>query len=124
MERRSAPVKVDSGHVTIAVNLNGTVKLPMQPLPAGYEIVKQRVHLELWDGTRKAWEGNQLVKGAQVMLKNQPCYVTLTQQSDGLILKIDAPSGPSAVVPAVVGVPLMAPVAALITRPAGSGLAA
>ena len=94
LESRSAPQKIDRGEVAMAVNINGLTPIPMQKLEDGWEIVRKQVNLQLWDGTRKAWEGNKAVSNAPVRLNNQMCMVSMTPQVDGFLLKVDNPSAP------------------------------
>jgi PKD repeat protein len=91
LERRSPPQTINRGDVSMTVSLNRTTKVPMQPLEDGWEIVRKQVCLQLWDGARKAWEGSKAVTNAKVMLNNQTCFVTTTQQNDAVLLKIDGP---------------------------------
>lgn len=92
MERRSPPQMRDLGDIALAVSLNGTTKLPIQPPEDGWEIVKTNVSLEIWDGPRKAWEGAKGCTNARVMLKNQPCYLTAAMQKDNVVVRIECPT--------------------------------
>jgi PKD repeat protein len=94
MEHRSLPQTINRGDVTIPVNLNTAMKIPMQPVGDGWEIIRKQVSLQLWDGGRKVWEGSQAVANAKVTLNNKACLVTATPQSDSMLLRIDAPVGP------------------------------
>jgi PKD repeat protein len=94
VEKRSAPQVIDRGEVAMAVNINGLTPIPMQKLEDGWEIVRKQVNLQLWDGTRKAWEGNQAVSNTPVRLNNQLCLVSMTPQVDGFMLKVDAAAAP------------------------------
>ena len=96
MERRSAPQPYNPGEVMVTVKPGSTTMIPMQPLDPGLVIVQQDVSLELWDGSRKAWQGSSAVTAAPVTLSNKPCFVTAALQKDGFLLKIDMPSpGPA-----------------------------
>lgn len=108
MERRSRPQTINRGDVVMTVGLNSTTKIPMQPLEEGWEVVRKKVSLELWDGSRKVWEGNQAVTGAKMTLKNQTCLVTVIPQSDGFALKLD-PAGLPTSLPPLSVVPLLPP---------------
>ena len=94
LERRSPPQTINRGDVSMTVSLNGTTKVPLQPLEDGWEIIRKQVCLQLWDGAHKAWESSKAVTNAKVMLNNQTCFITTTQQNDAVLLKIDAPAGP------------------------------
>ena len=94
MERRSPAQTINRGDVSMTVSLNGTTKVPMQPMEEGWEIVRKQVCLQLWDGAHKAWESSKAVTNAKVMLNNQTCFVSTTLQNDAVLLKIDAPPGP------------------------------
>lgn len=96
LEKRSPPIVINRGDVMMAANLNSTVRLPIQPLGESWEILRKQINLEVWDGPRKAWEGNQAVANARVTLKGQPCYLTLMPHPDSMTLKIDAPNAPAA----------------------------
>jgi PKD repeat protein len=89
LETRSAPQKINRGDVTMAVTVGTPMKIPMQPMDAGWEVIGKQVSLQLWDGQRKVWEGSQAVAGAPVVMGNKACYVTMTPQSDGMQLSID-----------------------------------
>lgn len=117
--RRSAPLTINRGDVIMAVALNGTTKMPMQPLEEGWEIVGRKVNLELWDGSRKAWEGSEGVTNARVSLMNQSCIVTAIPQADGFMVKIDAPTGQPANNPLVPVTVLPPPSPSTITTPIG-----
>ncbi len=93
---RSQPQKVQCDDVVMALTMNSTTKVPMQPLQNGWEIVEKKVSLEIWDGQRKAWDGCDGVNGARLSLMNQPCIVSATPQADGFVVKIDAPNLPPA----------------------------
>lgn len=99
LERRSPPTTITKGDMAMTVSLGKSVVIPLPTLDPGWEVVKKQVTLELWDGSRKAWEGSQAVTGAKVALKNQTCYVTATPQTDGFAVKIDAPGLPPAAAP-------------------------
>lgn len=92
MQRRSAPVLVKRDDVMMSVHLNSTVKIPMQPLDDGWEAVSTQATLELWDGPRKVWASDKAVTSAKTVLKNQQCFITMMPQTDGMLLKIDAPA--------------------------------
>lgn len=94
MERRSAPETLNHGYIAMAVNLNSTTKIPMQPLGPGWEIVKQQVTLQLWDGRRKALETTKAMANAAVTLNNQTYMVSAQPQADSMVLTI-APVGPA-----------------------------
>ena len=93
MERRSKPRTINRGEVALAVNLNGSVAIPMQPLDAGWEMIRKQVTLQLWDGSHKVWEGNTASSEMPITLKNQPCLVSVTPQSDSMLVRI-SPVGP------------------------------
>ncbi len=90
MESRSPPQTIKKSDMAMTVQLNSKTKLPLQPLGDGWEVLKKKVSLELWDGARKVWEGDKAVSNARVMLKNQACLVTATPQNDGFALTISA----------------------------------
>ena len=92
---QSPPQKIDRGAVTVAVTFNSPMTIPMQLLEPGWQIIRKQVSLQLWDGGRKAWEGGQAISNAPVTLRGQTCYVTVTPQSDSMLLRVDAaPVGP------------------------------
>ena len=93
---RSSPQKLKCSDMVMALAMNSTTKVPMQPLQEGWEIVNKKVGLELWDGSRKAWEGSDGVTNARLSLMNQPCIVTAMPHADGFVVKIDCPSAPPA----------------------------
>jgi PKD repeat protein len=96
LESQATPQKIDRGGVTMAVNLNSAMEIPMQPLEPGWQVVRKQVSLQLWDGGRKVWEGSQAVASVPVILRGQTCYVTVTPQSDSMVLRVDAaPVGPT-----------------------------
>lgn len=99
MERRSPPTTLSKGDVSMMVPLGKPTLIPLPPLDEGWEVLKRDVRLELWEGSRKAWEGSKAVNGAKVTLKNQICFVTAAPQSDGYALRIDAPGTPTAPAP-------------------------
>src|SRR5262249_55188971 len=70
-ECQSAPQKIDRGCITMAMNLNSPLPIPMQPLEPGWQVLRKQVTLQIWDGNRKAWEGTQGVTNAPVMLRGQ-----------------------------------------------------
>jgi hypothetical protein len=92
MERRSAPQIRNLGDIALTINPNSTIKLPIQPPEPGWQVLKTNVNLELWDGTRKIWEGIQDCQNARVTLQNQACYLTTTMQKDAVVVRIDCPS--------------------------------
>jgi len=92
-ERRSQPLTIDRGIVSMAVNLNSSVKIPMQPIEPGYEVVRKTVTLQLWDGPRKIWEGNAGGSNVPVRIANQACQMNAIPQADGVVVSI-APVGP------------------------------
>lgn len=113
LERRSPVQTFDRGEVVMAVNMNSPIKIPMQPLGEGYEIVRKQVNLELWDGTRKVWEGSKGVTNAKVTLRNQACLLTALPQADSVVLQLSAGTLGTVTLPSA-----PAPVGPLI-RPAG-----
>ncbi len=115
LERRGQPEIINRGDVMMAVNLGGTTRIPMQPLEPGFEVIRKQVSVELWDGTRKVWEGNKPVNNATVILRNQTCRVTTTPQNDAMLLKIDGGSSGAVAIPTL---PPSLPVGPLI-RPTG-----
>jgi hypothetical protein len=90
-ERRGPKRTINRGDVAMTVDWNSTVRIPMQPLPDGYEIVAKKVTLQLWDGPRKAWEGNKAVTNAQVTMNNKTCLVTAVPQSDSFLVSLSSP---------------------------------
>jgi PKD repeat protein len=87
-ECRSAPQKINRGDVTMAVNLDNPMKLPMQPMDPGWEVIGKHVSVQLWDGNRKVWESNQSCVGTPVIVNNKTCYVTMTPQADGMQFQV------------------------------------
>jgi PKD domain len=92
MEHRSLPQSINRGDVTMPITLNTAMKIPMQPLGNGWEIVHKQVNLQVWDAGRKVWEGNQAVANASITLNNKVCVMNMTPQSDAMLLRIDAPA--------------------------------
>jgi PKD repeat protein len=119
MERRSAPQTQTPGAAMVNIKPGVATKIPMQPLGADWQIIGQQVSLELWDGSRKVWEGNQAVTSAPVTLNNHRCFVTAVPQNDGFVVRIDDPSAttfPPLAPPPIVA-PQAAPVVAAPPRP-------
>jgi PKD repeat protein len=116
LEKRSPPEARNLGDVVMPVDLNTTMKIPMQHLEPGWEVVGKQVSMELWDGARKVWENNKACTNAKVMLKNQECLVTMAPQTDCLLLKVDCAVGGGAV-----SIPTMPPTVqhGPVIRPAG-----
>ncbi len=108
MERRSPPTTITKGDMALTVALGKTTVIPLEPLDDGWEVLKKDVKLQVWEGSRKAWEGTQGVAGAQLTLKNQSCFLTATPQKDGFAVKIDAPGFPAAP-PTTIGAPPVVP---------------
>jgi PKD repeat protein len=92
MERRSAPQTRNLGDIALTVSPNSTIRLPIQSLDPGWEILKTNISLELWDGTRKVWDGANGCQNTRVTVKNQACYLTTTIQKDAVIVRIDCPA--------------------------------
>ena len=88
-ERRSQPQTVNLGEVAMALSLNTPTKLPMQALGNGWEVTRKSMKIELWDGTRKVWDGSGAVANAKVPMKNQTCLLTVSPQNDGVLLRLD-----------------------------------
>jgi hypothetical protein len=106
LERRSPSQPVSRDDVTMAITPGRPLKIPLQPLGDGWELVRAHVSLELWDGTQKIWYGEPPLANAVLTWKNQPAMVTAVQQSDGVVVTLIA-----ATVPAIpVGLPKPAPV--------------
>ncbi len=94
MERRGPMETINPRNMSMAVNLNSPTRIPMQPLPDGYEIVRKNVSMQLWDGSRMVWEGNKAMSNAPVTLNNQGYLLTVLPQNDSFVLTI-APVGPA-----------------------------
>jgi PKD repeat protein len=94
VESRSPTQTINRGDVMMAISLNTPMKIPMQPLGPGWQIVRKQVSLQIWDGTRKVWEGSSAVSNTKVTLNNQSCFLTATPQNDAMVLRIDAPTMP------------------------------
>jgi PKD repeat protein len=92
MERRSAPQMRNLGDLAMAVSLNGTTKLPIQPPEDGWEVLKKDVSVQIWDGARKVWEGAKGCTNTAVTLKNQACYLTTALQKDAVIVRLECPT--------------------------------
>lgn len=91
MEKRGPIETIDRGKVTMAIAMNTPMQIPMQPIGEGYEIVRKNVTLQIWDGGRKVWEGNQAISNTQVTMNNQNYLVTATPQSESYVLTVTQP---------------------------------
>ena len=106
MEHRSAVQKFDRGELPMAVALNQTIKIPTQRPGNGWQIVREQVNLELWDGNHKTWSGNSAVTKVPMTLSKQACYLTILPQDDGFLVTVDAPMlPPTAPLPIVLPTP-------------------
>ncbi len=90
MERCSQPRFVTRDDVTMAVAPGRAIKIPLQPLGAGWEPIRAQVTLELWDNGRKIWSGEPPLANASLTLKGQAATLTAAQQSDGVLVTIMA----------------------------------
>jgi hypothetical protein len=109
MEHRSPVQSFPRGELPIAVALNRTVKIPTQRPGPGWQVVREQVNLELWDGNHKAWSGNTSLTNAQMMVNNQKCYLTVLPQDDGFLVTVDAPTPPPIPVVAPMPIPVVPP---------------
>jgi hypothetical protein len=91
-ERRSQPQTIKCGEVMMTVNYNRPMDIPLQPLADGYEILKKKVTLELWDGGRKIFECDKAMTGAPMTIKSQPCQLTAVPHAKGFMVRIDSSS--------------------------------
>jgi PKD repeat protein len=92
MERRGKQQTINRGDIAMSVDFNTVMRLPMQPMHDRYEIVGKKVTLQLWDGSRKVWEGDKAVTNAPVTIGNKTCLVTMAPQSDCVVLTISRTS--------------------------------
>ncbi|MBI2807996.1 MAG: hypothetical protein HYX68_23680 [Planctomycetes bacterium] len=93
LERRAPAQKIDRGAMMMAINLNSAIRIPFQPLHAGWEVARKQVKLELWDAGRKVWETSTEATNASVALNGQACLVTALPQTDGFLLKVATAKG-------------------------------
>jgi PKD repeat protein len=117
MEHRSPIQKFDRGELPMAIALNRTVQVPTQRPGPGWQVVGEKVNLELWAGNHKEWSGNQAVTNAPLALPNQLCYVTVLPQNDGFLVTVDALPPPPAPIPVVTPPPAPAPPPIAIAPP-------
>ena len=95
VEKRSKPHAVPSEEIPVAVNVPGATAIPIPGLPQGMQMTQKRLHLELSDGSRVVWSGDQPPTNAIVQMGNRPVRVSATEQGNRLVQQIqDSVSAP------------------------------
>jgi hypothetical protein len=88
LEKRSAPQEMAMDEIPVNVRVPGTTAIPMPRLSSGWQMTGKRLHLELWDGNRVAWSGEQPPTRTVLQLAHRPVLVSAVEQGEFLVLQV------------------------------------
>jgi PKD repeat protein len=96
LERRSTPQDVPMEEIPVNLVVPGTTAIPIPHLSSGWQMTGKRLHLELCDGSKIVWSGDQPPSRTALQLGHRPVIVSAVEQGDRLILQVNdtAPGRP------------------------------
>jgi PKD repeat protein len=99
VEKRSKPRSVATDEIPVSVALPGATQIPIPSVPAGMQMTQKHLHLELSDGSRVVWSGDQPPTNAIVQMGSRPVRVSAAEQANRLVLTIQDVSAPTSARP-------------------------
>lgn len=95
IEKRSKPRAVSTDEIPAALTVPGTTPIAIPAVPPGMQATQKRLHLELSDGNRVVWSGDQPPANAVVQIGSRPVRVSAVDQGNRLLLQVqDSVSAP------------------------------